>query len=325
MGAVALLLGYGLVGCKAAKGSCDRRADDHTCEEITASTIVDSSKYQCPDNPITHVNGTWSAGACDRTNAIAACENSLSRTWYYPGGNIQKPEHVAKYCSDISGTLLDAKGKKLTGVTPEEPGPRTDRKLAELVKSIGAPLESRVAAMEKISMPAGASGHVHPSGGKHITSHAAIVDDGDLLKVTELEGYDVPFPMPDGPQLRACGAAVRKNTMVENDPKKQKEAFSWCASLEYLVVVRASHLEVPKSYSGLNFVAGTVRGDVLIYELPSGKNIGGYAFHAESSKKVMSDELDSDFRTNYGKALAEGLAKADHGSTLAFAVGGIKP
>lgn len=310
-----------VVGCNSVKGSCDHRADDHRCEEILASTIASTSKFNCADDPISHVKGTWNTAACDHTGAIAACETNLSRTWYYPGGNVQKPAHVAKYCSDIMGKLLDEKGKALKDVAPEDPGPQSDDKLSAIVKSLGAPLEAHLAAIEKISVPAGASGHIAPSGGKHVTSaHTAIIDESDLTHLTDLDGYQSPFPMQDGVQLHVAAAAVRKNVMAERDPKKQKDILTWLATLEYLVVVRTPHMEFPKSYNGLNFVGGSVRGDVHVFELPSGKSIGGFPFHAESSKTVQSDEIDSDFRTNYAKALTDDFAKADHGSTLTFKI-----
>lgn len=310
-----------LAACNSVKGSCDRRADNHTCEEITASTIKDTAQANCPEDPISHVKGTWATTACDRTSTIAACQDSLSRTWYYPGGNVQKPAHVAKLCSDISGKLLDANGKAVKDVDAEAPGAQSDDKLAALVKSIGVPLESRIAAIEKISLSAAPHGPVHAGAGKHITAHAAVVDDGDLVYLTDLNEYKMRFHMPDGEQLRTCATAVRKGQMAERDPKKQKELLTWCATLEYLLVVRSPKMEFPKGYNGMNFEAGEVKGDVLAYELPSGKPLGGYAFHAESSKKVLSDELDNDFRTNYQQALMDGLAKSDHGSSLHIVVG----
>lgn len=309
------------VGCNSVKGSCDHRADDHQCDEVLASTIKDSAQSGCAENPITHVKGTWGTGACDHTGAIAACEDNLTRTWYFPGGNVQKPAHVAKICSGIAGKLLDEKGKGLKDVTPEDPGPQSDAKLAALVKSIGAPLEARLAVIEKISLPGGASGHIQPSGGKHVTSaHTAIIDDGDILYLDKLDAYQSPFPMQDGVQLHVAAAAARKNVMGERDPKKQKEILTWLATLDYLVVVRAPHMEFPKGYNGLQFEGGSVKGDVHVFELPSGKSIGGYSFHAESSKTVKSDEIDSDFRTNYAKALSDDFTKADHGSSLTFTI-----
>ncbi len=309
-----------LVACNSVKGSCDRRADNHTCEETLASTIKDSAESHCPEDPISHVKGTWAAGACDHTNAIAACQDNLSRTWYYPGGSVQKPSHVAKWCSSISGKLLDANGKVLKDVAPEEAGPESDDKLIALVKSMGVPLESRIATLEKLTLPAAPHGPVHAGAGKHITAHAAVIDDGDLTYLTDLDSYKMQFPMPDGAQLRVCGTAVRKNKMAERDPKKQKEILTWCSTLEYLLVVRSPHLDSPKSYNGSNFVAGTVRGDVLVFELPSGKPLGGFAFHAESSKKAQSDALDSDFATNYQQAIMDGLAKSDHGSSVQITI-----
>jgi len=187
---------------------------------------------------------------------------------------------------------------------------------------MGAPLENHLAAIEKISITGGPSGHIAPSGGKHITAaHAAIIDEMDLgSNLTDLNGYQSQWPMQDGLKLRIAATAVRKNILGERDPKKQKELLDWLATLEYVVVVRSPHLDSPKSYNGLNFVGGTVKGDVHVFELPSGHHIGGFSFHAESSKKVAEDEIDSDFRTNYAKALTDDFAKAEHGSSLPFTI-----
>jgi hypothetical protein len=309
-------------GCNSVKGSCDHRADDHRCEEILASTIKDKAQSDCSEDPISHVKGTWSTGACDKTNAIAACETNLSRTWFFPGGNYQSPANVASYCSNISGKLLDDKGKALKDVDAAAPGQANDDKLAALVKSMGAPLETHLAAIEKISVPNGASGHIAPSGGKHVTSaHTAIIDEMDLgSTLTDLNGYQSQWPMQDGIKLRTAATAVRKNIMAERDPKKQKEILDWLATLEYLVVVRSPHVDSPQSYNGLNFVGGTAKGDVHVFELPSGHHIGGFSFHAESSKKVAEDEIDSDFRRNFAKALTDDFAKAEHGSSLTFTI-----
>jgi hypothetical protein len=263
------------------------------------------------------VNGTWSTGACDRTDAIAACEDNLTRVWFYKGGSVQKPAHVATLCADRYGKLLDANGKKLKDVTPEQAPPEEDHKLAALLKAMGAPLEQRVAAVEKVKLSDGPSGRLRPSGGKHITANAAVVNDGDLLWLTDLADHDGAFPLPDGPRLRACAFAVRQTFMAQNDPAKRKEELSWCGQLEYLLVVRTSAMELPQTYNNnYNFVAGHAKGDVQIFELPSGKSIGGYAFRVASSEKLKESELARDFRANFEKAVSDGLAKADPGSAL---------
>lgn len=79
----------------------------------------------------------------------------------------------------------------------------------------------------------------------------------------------------------------------------------------------------PRRASGqtvVDFKSGKADGHVFVFELPSGKAIGGYPFKAESSAKVKSNELDSDFRANLSKALATGLGKADPGATLGFQI-----
>jgi hypothetical protein len=76
------------------------------------------------------------------------------------------------------------------------------------------------------------------------------------------------------------------------------------------------HFERPASHSGSEFTGGKADGYVVAYELPSGKAVGGFSFKAESSKRVKSDEMQSDFLWNIGKALQTALPKADPGATL---------
>jgi hypothetical protein len=301
-----------------------RSARDGTarCEEILASTIKDNSEDRCTKSTTATERGTWTANACDHTGAIAGCEHSISRVWYYPSGRISKVEHVAQMCS--SGRLIDANGKELKGVAPEPlgDGPASDPALDKLVASLPT-LVPTVAAIEKIRLPSGApGGSVRPTGGKHVTAGAVVYERELSTFADRAFEYEKALPLKDGDDFHACGVAVRAKDRQGKADAELKRVLAWCASLPYLLVVRTTKLESPTTRTALDFVGGHAEGHVFVYELPSGKAIGGYAFKAESSDKVKLSELDSDFRGNIAKALTTSLAKTDPGATLAVQIGG---
>jgi hypothetical protein len=313
----------GLVGCSKPQGSCDRRADrDKTCTDVLASTIKDSSKADCAKDPVSHAKGTWSDGACEHDSAIAGCESSNSRTWYFPGGRVSKPEHVAQLCSAPGDKLVDAKGKKLTDVKAEKlPGEFTDRQVEDFVTTVTPQLESVLTAVSKIKAPSSApSGAIRPSGGKAVEAPAATVYESDLsaLGVTTTSSTET-YPLKGGNDLRACAAAVRLKKRLDGYTAESVEsALAWCPKIRYLLVVRLTKFTAADSHNGLQFKGGAAEGQVFAFEVPSGTPIGGYSFKAQSSEKVKSNEIEKDLRENIAKALDAGLKKASPTATLHF-------
>jgi hypothetical protein len=324
-----LLLGVlsllSLASCKRVQGSCDQRAMGNArCEETLASTTKDNAEYRCTKSATATERGTWTANACEHTGAIAGCEDSLTRVWYYPSpsGPISKVEHVAEMCS--FGRLIDANGKELKGVAKEPLAdvPASDPALDKVVASLPT-LAPAVAAIEKIKLPSGApSGSVRPTGGKHVAA-GAVVYERELSSFTDRAfEYEKALPLRDDEDFHACGIAVRwKNRQGKTDAKL-KRVLAWCASLPYLLVVRTTKLDAPTSRTVVDFASGHAEGQVFVYELPTGKAIGGYVFKAESSAKVKASELDADFRGNIAKAITASLAKADPGATLTVQIDG---
>ncbi|MBX3227540.1 MAG: hypothetical protein KIT84_14390 [Labilithrix sp.] len=316
-----------VAGC-GVKGSCDRRANAFECEEITASTIKDMAENKCTSAPNTQDRGVWAEKkACDRTGAIGGCEGNLSRTWYYPGGRVTKLAHVRQLCSS-SSKVLGPDGKEVTGVVAEKlpDGPAgPDPGLEAIISSMRGPLEANVAAIAKLRVPPGAAtGTVKLTGGKHVlaSKEVAAVYDDDLPRFVDLKlPYRKDYPL-DGDDLRTCGAAVRaKNRQFKSDADLAA-ILKWCSQLTTLLVVKTTKLEKPVDKNDLtNFHGGLVEGIVTVFELPSGKVAGSYAFKAESSEKVKANELEDDLRKSFGKALGAALAKADPGATYTFEVG----
>jgi len=314
-----------LTGC-GVKGSCDHRpAGTLECEEVTSANIKDTVQNKCTSDPNSNNRGTWAdKKACDRTGAIAGCETNLSRRWYYPGGQVSKPEHVKTLC--YSGKVLDAKGKELKDLK-EEKLPAVvakDATLDVLISSVRGPLEANVAAIEKLRVTGAPTGSVRLTGGKHVLAGgtvAAVYDDDVGSFVDPKAEYRKEYPLKDGDDLHACGLATRAKHRQGKSDADIGRILTWCSRLTTLLVVRATKLDAPVDKGNLtDFHTGLVLGNVTVVELPSGKVAGSYAFKAESSDKVKSSELESDFIKNYEKAMAAGLAKADPGATYTFDV-----
>jgi len=324
-----ILLGFialaALSGC-GVKGSCDRRKTGQAdCIEVTSANIKDMKQSQCTSDPDSTNRGAWTEKkACDRTSAIAGCETNLDRTWYFGGGRLSKPEHVKQLCS--SGKLLDANGKELKDVKPEKlpDGPANDPALEAIISSVRGPLETNVAAIEKLRLPAGASGAVRLTGGKHVLAGptVAAVYDEDLTNfVDQKASYRKVYPLKDGDDLHACGIALRSKQRQSRSDAEMGRILKWCSQLTTLIVVRTTKLDSPVDKGNLtDFHTGLVEGNVTVFELPTGKVAGSYAFKAVSSDKVKASQLESDFFGNYEKALTTGLAKSDPGATYTFDV-----
>lgn len=317
---VALLALATQAACNKPKGSCDRRAAAaKTCTELLASTLKDKAKHECPEDSVSHEKGTWSDGACDRTNAIAGCQNSLGRTWYYPGSVASKVEQVATLCDAPGDKLVDVKGKALTGIAKEPISKdRADTDVAALVAPLKSKIEPRIAAVEGIHVTSAAAPKGTITTAKPLeAATSAVVWDDDLVYLTGTEGLDRAYKMPDSQRLRSCAVALRKQQRFFNpsDADLQK-TLTWCSGLEHLVVVRTTKDESPSSYSGDAFKGGAVEGYVYVFDLPSGASAGGYTFKAKSSDKVKSNQLDSDLKNNFESAMNAGMTKASPKATL---------
>jgi len=320
---LALVVLGSLVGCKKPKGSCDLRADpDKTCEDILASTIKDSSKASCANNPTTHTKGTWSEGPCAHDDAIAGCQNSLSTTWYYPGsldGRVTKVEHVAHMCS--MGTLVDAKGKKLTGISAEPlPGQPKDREVEALVATVPPKMQQVLDGVRKIKLPSGPpSGVIRPTDGKLDGPTATIWEKNLTYFGINSVSTDDPFTMSQERDLEACDVAVKTKQRLKDWPiDSMKRAVEWCPKVDYAMVVRVTKYEKAEDVGADYFKSGKIEGHVYAFELPSAKPIGGFSFKAESSAKVKASEYSKDLRLNMEKALNAALKKASPTATVQF-------
>lgn len=76
-----------------------------------------------------------------------------------------------------------------------------------------------------------------------------------------------------------------KSTVVS--PSIAKGYLSACARLRFALVIRTRELKLPQEARGENqFVSGVYRADVLVFDLLSGKSLGGFPVEAKNKPEV---------------------------------------
>lgn len=313
-----------LLGCNKPKGNCDARADKaKTCTEVLKSSLVESTKRECVDNPITHAKGTWADGACPRVGVIGACQTSSTRTWHYEGGRATKIEHVASGCA---GKVIAPDGNVVGGVIPEPWPADTSSPPSGTFGTVvaDAKVQAMMKVIDKLKVPSGApSGTIRPTGGKILKEPAATIWEKDLSGFGSTYRSTEDYPFFKANELRACGvAAEEKKKLDQYSDDGMKRALAWCPTLEYLLVVKTTKYKNAELLNGSQFVPGFAEGHVFAFELPSGAAIGGYSWKAESSKTVTgaphSGTIEKDFKDKIERALNDGLKKASPGTALQF-------
>jgi hypothetical protein len=218
--------------------------------------------------------------------------------------------------------LACKKGKSSPGSSPSPP-PVTvtvaDASDTNIGAEFEARLEPRFAAIEKASKslpPPITRGYLKLPAGTVLTGdNSEYIHSEDMWDLTYKPTEFQTYRITGSAVFLSCARVVRKKEPKVDEPRGKLER---CAKAQYLVVIRTKKLEAPKSYSGVNFVAGFAEGDVLIYSLPEMKLLGGYPYKAESSKQVKSNEIDKDMQENLATSMKEGLRKLQPESKLYF-------
>jgi hypothetical protein len=145
---------------------------------------------------------------------------------------------------------------------------------------------------------------------------------GDLTTETDLK-YGVGERL-----LLDCAAILHRKTPVSDfspakDPKQTARVLEQCGKFVYLLVVRTQTKAEPQvNQTARTFTAGHVEGDVLVFELDGGKNVGDYRFSAKNSSHVdlsVSDPwsgLEKEVRGNEWSSIRDGFQKYAPGSTV---------
>ena len=105
--------------------------------------------------------------------------------------------------------------------------------------------------------------------------------------------------------------------------------------LKYVLVVYPTRTQLPDKSSATEFTPGSVTSEAVLVELKSNKILGGFSATAESSDKVLSEnvdghsgaeaayqeKLDKDLAEQWGKAVTDGIPKRWPGAQVPWTVG----
>ncbi len=142
---------------------------------------------------------------------------------------------------------------------------------------------------------------------------AGLLYEANLADVKAWHNND-PQPMPKAGLFGACGAVLdgggfaadhRKARLLEN-----------CASARYVVLVRTlERIKPVVNEADRTFTPGKHAGEVHVFDLDSGKNLGGFRFFESSSETVKTrgisnpTEIDADLSLQVQSAISRGLTE----------------
>ena len=165
-----------------------------------------------------------------------------------------------------------------------------------------------------------------------VTTEAVTLDAGPL-KIGGPEDFDItagfvseldlsnldsphtkePWRMPKANLFGVCGALLKGGGFVA-DHNKGRVAKN-CADAKYVVVVRTLVRRAPVvNEEKKTFVAGEQSGEVRVWNLESGKDLGGFRFSARNDERVKTrisaiSSIENDLAINLQVAIEAGLAK----------------
>jgi hypothetical protein len=205
-------------------------------------------------------------------------------------------------------------------------GPKVEARLKN-VDAIGRALPNiKVTQTIKLDGPPLVFGSSHPPR-KGNAAELTVVDFDDLTRMK-----NVPWRF-NNRDLSECAAILRKRALAfeEARPGDEIPLEAWhaaqylptCAGLRYLVVVRTSELSRAAALSTKSFLAGSAKGEILVFNLETGAYLGGVPFEARSSTSVevayrdvareavaAHDAVDSDFARRVSLTIREALQAA---------------
>ena len=139
----------------------------------------------------------------------------------------------------------------------------------------------------------------------------------DLLVPDLANSPEIPFAAPHG-GLSGCAFGLKEVRRAKDAEFFTKETLRGCTKLKYLWVVRTTKVAKPKpgatavanKTATTSFTAGAVDGEVLGYEIATGKLLGGYRFSARNSPTPegantgnADDVLEKDLTKNVTAAI----------------------
>lgn len=120
--------------------------------------------------------------------------------------------------------------------------------------------------------------------------------------------------MPRGPTSALCGAMLKGGGFVA--AHKKGAVAKNCADAKYAVVVRTLVRRAPTLKKEDNkFVGGEQSGEARVWNLETGKDLGGFRFSARNDAMVQTSgtssitDIERDLAINVDTALAAGLQR----------------
>lgn len=158
--------------------------------------------------------------------------------------------------------------------------------------------------------------------------NATMLDAEDLNGDLTTDG-NVKYPQGEN-ILLDCAAMLKKKPPVtssfhpDSNPGEARRVLAQCESFVYLLVVRSHTVHPPEANATMHtFSAGHIEGDVLVFDIDNGKQLGGYKFSAKNASHLTLDEndpvpgLEKDLRAKLWEAVRDGLEKQAPGASVA--------
>ena len=213
----------------------------------------------------------------------------------------------------------------------EKRGPEAEATIAKYRPSV----EARLAAVRQIGeqlkgMPALSSDGAALDSGpaklwtgldSPLSTDNAIMEEGSRLArdLSVDPGYGVGTK-----ELWWCARILGDKHTAERISASSAEAhLAHCANAKYLLVVRVLESTYPRLEEGkTTFQPGSMTGEVRVFNLGTGKDLGGFRFKARNSDVVISKEgrardytaVSSDLTSQANKEVRAGIAKYLGGS-----------
>lgn len=129
-----------------------------------------------------------------------------------------------------------------------------------------------------------------------------------------------PFPVDRDMLFGKCGAQLAGQGFTP--AHQQVQLYKNCGNAKYAVLVRTAKSQAPVvNDKEKTFTPGMVAGEVHVWNLDSGKRLGGFRFSVASDDRVKVDtrglaggsyEVSNDLAIKMDRAIKDGLAKFAH-------------
>jgi hypothetical protein len=162
---------------------------------------------------------------------------------------------------------------------------------------------------DSVAAPAGAIKFGEPETFEAVT--AGLIYETNLADLKAFHNKD-PQPMDKAGLFNACGSLL-DGTGFTSDHKKPR-VLENCASARYVVMVRTlGRVKPVVNEADKTFTPGMHEGEVHVFDLDTGKSLGGFRFSEKNSDLVKTrgisnpTEIDMDLSRQVQAAIEKGL------------------